>query len=139
MTHLPLWAAGFHPTLTPPLVLAAVTPPTGGSGLVASTATWVVAATLWPAVLVQVSVYAAFAAGRTSSLPSAARGPLQPPDAVQVVALWACQASWALWPAMMRVGVALKLPMVGGCCVLRTVTVADAAVVEPAALRQLRP
>ncbi|MNU82167.1 hypothetical protein D3C71_718450 [compost metagenome] len=77
--------------------------------------------------------------GLTSSLPSVARAPLHPPDAAQLAALLACQARRAFWPAVMRGGVAVKLIVTGGGGVLRTVTVADALAVVPAALRQLRP
>ena len=81
------------------------------------------------------------AEGRTTSSPSGGRGPFQPPDALQDAAPVACQARRALSPACTLDGVALKRAMDGGCGggLLRTLTVVDALVVSPCALRQVSP
>src|SRR3989344_912089 len=100
---------------------------------------WDVVLADWPALLVHTSSYAVVADGLTCSLPWVGRAPLQPPDAVQPVALLACQFRLALSPRRMRLGVAPKLAMVGAPGgVPRTITRVDALALSPCAFWQSR-
>src|SRR3989344_6017920 len=118
------------PSFSPPIIIIAFTP-----------AVWALAVAVCPVPLLQARVYDVLAAGRTTSSPSGANEPLQPPDAVQDTALVACQDSRVLSPTNTRDGVAPKRAMAGGAGggPSRKVTVVDALTVLPSALRQVRP
>ncbi len=70
------------------------------------------------------------AAGDTTSVPLVASGPVQPPDAVQDVALLLDQESVEVPPDVIAVGLALSVT-VGSADVTVTVANAGVAVVPP--------
>jgi hypothetical protein len=77
----------------------------------------------------QVKVYVVVVVGDSSAVPLVACVPVQPPDAVQLVALVLDQVSVELAPAVMLVGEALSATVGAGGV---TVTVAEAGVLPPA-------
>jgi hypothetical protein len=72
--------------------------------------------------------------GDTACVPLVARAPLQPPLAVQLVALVLVQVSVLPWPAPMDVGFATRLT-VGGAGVAVTVTVTESPALPPSPLQ----
>ena len=84
-----------------------------------------------PLPALHVRVYVEFAVGETVSEPLTVCVPLQLPDAEQLVALVELHVSVEDWPAVIGVGVAVRVT-VGGVDAVVTVTLADAVPDPPA-------
>jgi hypothetical protein len=88
-----------------------------------------------PPLPAHVRVYVEFAVGETVSEPLTVCVPLQLPDAEQLVALAELHVSVEGWPAVIDVGVAMRVTV--GVDAVVTITLAD-AVADPPAPVQVR-